>query len=364
MRTVIVERVIHRGKKRVKLIFNFDVEIMNILDTIDDAAWSSSMSCWHIPYMESYMTDLQRWFKDVAQIIDCSNTERRNLDHKISTKQNNALDRYHIYLKNRRYSEQTIKSYENHIRNFLLFYYDKEIEMITNEDVQYFNYERMIKRKTSHSYQNQFITSLKLFLNVVTQTKIDIHEIERAKGSRRLPHVFSKKEIEQIISSTQNLKHKTMLLLTYGCGLRRSEIGNLLIPDINSDRKLMLIRNAKGKKDRFVPISNKLIESIRVYYKMYKPQKYLFETKPGVPYPSETAYKVFKNALEKSGIKKKVGIHTLRHSYATHLLENGTDLRYIQEILGHKSSKTTEIYTHVSNQNLSNINSPADDLEI
>jgi integrase/recombinase XerD len=155
-----------------------------------------------------------------------------------------------------------------------------------------------------------------------------------------------------------------MLLLTYGCGLRRSEIGNIKLSDVSSDRKLLLIRNAKGSKDRYVPLSDKLVETLRTYYKSYKPKIYLFEPSPGEPYLGETAYKVFKRALDLSGIQKKVGIHSLRHSYATHLLENGTDLRYIQEILGHKSSKTTEIYTHVSNHNISNINSPADDLDI
>jgi integrase/recombinase XerD len=364
MRTILLERVIHRNKKRIKLIFDFDVDIMTILNKIDGAAWSVTMSCWHIPFNNSYLIDLQKMFLDIAQIIDCSSQTRRNIGNDIGQKHLDALEKFRLFLRVRRYSEATVKSYEKQIRDFLSFYYDKEIDLITNEDVQYYNYERMIKRKVSYSMQNQFITSLKLFLKTVSTSSIDITKAERAKGSRRLPRVFSKQEIERILNSTSNLKHKTLLLLTYGCGLRRSEIGKLQIKDIQSDRKLMLIRDAKGNKDRFVPISNKMIESVRSYYKVYKPHKFLFETKPGIPYPSETAYKVFKNALEKSGIKKKVGIHTLRHSYATHLLENGTDLRYIQEILGHKSSKTTEIYTHVSNQNLSNINSPADELDI
>ena len=364
MKTILIERILHRNKRRVKLIFSFDVEIMNILDTLDDVAWSATMNCWHIKFEETYLEDLKLRFKGIAKIVDRSSSIQRHSGSKFSHGHEQSLHKFEIFLKNRRYSQSTITSYKKRIRDFLGFYHDKEIDLITNEDVQYYNYERMIKKKVSHSMQNMFITSLKLFLNTVSESKIDINKIERAKNSRKLPEVFSKKEIEKILNVTQNLKHKTLLLVTYGCGLRRSEIGKLKIQDVNSDRKLLLIRNAKGKKDRFVPLSKKMVDALRTYYKVYKPVKYLFETNPGFPYPAETAYKVFKNALRKSGNKKDVGIHTLRHSYATHLLENGTDLRYIQEILGHKSSKTTEIYTHVSNQNISNINSPADDLDI
>ncbi len=364
MRTIITERVIHRGEKRVKLIFDFDVEIMNILDTLSSVSWSNSMSCWHCNYVPGYFEILQRKFKGTAQIIDRSNCTHRNSAHGLNKCHLKALDKFEIYLKNRRYSQSTIVSYKKRIGEFFEFYHDKEIDLITNEDVQYFNYEKMIKPRASHSKQNMFITSLKLFLNTISESKIDIDKIERAKISRKLPEVFSKTEVEKILNATQNLKHKTLLLITYGCGLRRSEIGKLRIGDVNSERKLLLIRNAKGRKDRFVPLSEKLIESLRNYYKIYKPKKYLFETQPSVSYPGDTAYKVFKRALEKSNIKKDVGIHCLRHSYATHLLESGTDLRYIQNILGHKSTKTTEIYTHVSSQNLGNINSPADDLDI
>lgn len=364
MRTILVKRVIHRKEKRVKLIFDFDVEIMNIMNTMDDIAWSSTMSCWHIPFSKSYLSDLEKTFNGIAQIIDRTGASKGISLDNLGKEHWLALNKFKLYLKNRRYSESTIKNYETRIRDFLAFYHDKKIDLISNGDVQYYNYERMIKKRTSHALQNQFITALTLFLNTVLESKIDITKIERAKISRKLPEVFSKQEIEKILNSTQNLKHKTLLLLTYGCGLRRSEIGEIKLHDVNSDRKLLFIRNAKGKKDRFVPLSDKMVEALRAYYKVYKPQKYLFETKPGIAYPAETAYKVFKNALKKSGCKKKVGIHCLRHSYATHLLENGTDLRYIQEILGHKSSKTTEIYTHVSNHNISNINSPADDLNI
>lgn len=364
MRTIILERVIHRGQKRLKLIFEFDIEIMNLLDTVDDARWSSSMSCWHVPYTENYLENLNQVFNGVAQITDMSKKERRNTDHDLGAEHQIALVSFHQYMKNRRYSEQTIKNYMKRIRDFLQFYYDKDLELITNQDVKYYNYERIIKRHASTVLQNQFVTALKLFLKTVRESKIIVENVERAKKHRKLPVVFSKPEVEKILNSTQNQKHKTMLLLTYGCGLRRSEVSNLYLSDILTDRKLIMIRKAKGQKDRVVPISDKLIESLKAYYKIYKPKKYIFETSQGKRYHPETFYKIFKRTLEKSRIKKNVGLHCLRHSYATHLMESGTDLRHIQTILGHKSLKTTEIYTHVSNHNLSSIISPADDLQI
>jgi len=364
MNIILAEKVVHKNKERTKLVFDFNVEIMSILKTLEDVAWSRTMNCWHMPNNESTMGDLKNKCKGLARIVE-KDKPGKSISAKDSYKDHNeVLQQFKMYLKNRRYSDQTVKNYVLRIEQFLRFYKNKSVDLITNADVQIFNYECIIKKKASFALQNQFITALKLFLNVVSECRIEIDKLERPKGSRRLPEVFSKKQIEQIIRSTQNQKHKTMMLLTYGCGLRRSEIGNIELSDVSSDRKLLLIRKAKGKKDRYVPLSEKMVETLRVYYKNYKPKKYLFETAPGKPYPGESAYKVFKRSLDISKIEKNVGIHSLRHSYATHLLEGGTDLRYIQEILGHKSSKTTEIYTHVSNRNISNINSPADDLDI
>lgn len=354
----------HRGKKRVKLIFDFDPVIMNFLETMEGVAWSSTMSCWHIPFADNYLNNIKNVFGNYAQVVDMSNKyeDAKKKDLRIGNQQ--ALANFYRFLKNRRYSEQTIKNYMKRVRDFLEFFNDKDVELITNEDVQYYNYVRMVKRRSSNVLQNQFVTALTHFLTTIRESRIDIDKVERARKKRRLPTVFSKSEIERILNCTQNQKHKTMLLLTYACGLRRNEIGKLQITDIIADRKLLAVRKAKGLKDRFVPISEKTIQILRDYYKLYRPKIYIFETSSGNAYNPETVYKIFKRALERSGIKKKVGIHTLRHSYATHLLESGTDLRYIQTILGHKSSKTTEIYTHVSNQSISNITSPADELFI
>lgn len=178
-----------------------------------------------------------------------------------------------------------------------------------------------------------------------------------------MPNVLSKEEVKMILESLQNIKHRTMLSLIYACGLRRSELLNLKSNDILSDRLLLHIKQSKGKKDRIVPLSNKLLEMLREYYKTYKPKVWLFEgQQAGEPYSEKSLESVLKQAVSKACINKPVTLHWLRHSYATHLLESGTDLRYIQELLGHNSSRTTEIYTHVSNKSIQQIKSPFDDL--
>ena len=198
---------------------------------------------------------------------------------------------------------------------------------------------------------------------MILETKFELEKIQRPKISRRLPNVLSKEEIKNILEAHTNIKHKAMLSTIYSCGLRRSELLNLKFTDIDSKRNIVFIRKGKGKKDRITPLSPKLLEMLRNYYSVYKPQTWLFEGKNvGEQYSDTSLQAVLKQAVKKAKIKKQITLHWLRHSYATHLLESGTDLRYIQELLGHNSSRTTEIYTHVSTKSLQQIKSPFDDL--
>ncbi len=192
---------------------------------------------------------------------------------------------------------------------------------------------------------------------------MEVESIHRPKGEKKLPNVLSKEEVKLILNAHHNIKHKTMLSLIYSCGLRRGELLNLKPADIDSKRNLILIKQSKGKKDRIVPLSPKILEMLRSYYICYKPKTWLFEGRnENEPYDERSLSNVLKQALTKSNIQKPVSLHWLRHSYATHLLESGTDLRFIQELLGHSSSRTTEIYTHVSTKSLQQIKSPFDDL--
>ena len=267
------------------------------------------------------------------------------------------------YMNYRRYSQNTIKTYSDALDVFFRFFQNKTIESLTKEDLIQFNTEYILKKNLSSSYQNQVINAIKLFYRNRFNRSMEVDFIQRPRREKRLPNVLSKDEVKSILEAPTNLKHRAMLSLIYACGLRRSELLNLTLKDILSDRNLLFIRQSKGKKDRVIPIGNKLIEMLRDYYKAFKPKTWLFEGQlSGEKYSERSIQLVLNQAVTKAKINKPVSLHWLRHSYATHLLESGTDLRYIQELLGHSSSRTTEIYTHVSTKNLQQIRSPFDDL--
>jgi integrase/recombinase XerD len=267
------------------------------------------------------------------------------------------------WMRSRRYSESTIKTYCESMRTFLNYYSSKPVNEISNEDLVRFNNDYIIRNKLSASFQNQVVNAVKLFFRMVENKSLDPKLIHRPKRARVLPNVLSKEEVRLILYSLNNIKHKLMLSVIYACGLRCGELLRLTPAVVDKHRRLLIIRQSKGKKDRIVPLSDKISTMIHEYLEAHKPINYLFEGQVrGEMYDERSLQQVLKNAVEKAGIKKPVTLHWLRHSYATHLLENGTDLRYIQELLGHSSSRTTEIYTHVSNHNIQRIVSPFDNL--
>jgi integrase/recombinase XerD len=273
------------------------------------------------------------------------------------------LEAFKSYMNYRRYSKNTIKTYCDTLQIFFKFHATENLEHITIEHLIKFNNEHILKNNYSASYQNQVINAIKLFYRNRFNRTMEVDFIQRPRREKRLPNVLSKLEVKSILESPINLKHRAMLSLIYACGLRRSELLNLTLKDVLSDRHLLFIRQSKGKKDRMLPISDKIITMLREYYRAYKPKTWLFEGQnPGEQYSERSIQLVLNQALNKARINKPVTLHWLRHSYATHLLENGTDLRYIQELLGHSSSKTTEIYTHVSTHSIQKIKSPFDDL--
>jgi integrase/recombinase XerD len=273
------------------------------------------------------------------------------------------IEQFVQWMRSKRYSRNTVEAYTDAVEVFLQFVSGKAMCEIDNSDVILFNNEYVLKRKLSASYQNQTVSAIKLFFRTVRNRRLDVAKVHRPKSAKTLSAVLSREEVKLILEAHGNMKHRAMLSLIYACGLRRSELLNLKPGDVDSKRHVLIIRQAKGRKDRIAPISEKLIEMLREYYKAYRPKAWLFEGQTsGEKYSDKSLEKVLKQAVQKAGINKPVSLHWLRHSYATHLLESGTDLRYIQELLGHKSSKTTEIYTHVSTRSIRNIVSPFDTL--
>jgi integrase/recombinase XerD len=229
-----------------------------------------------------------------------------------------------------------------------------------NEDLIRKYLQKLIQDGKSNSYVNQAVNSVKFYYEVVLGMPNRFYSIERPRSENKLPKVISKEEVLAIINATNNIKHKCIVSLLYSAGLRRSELLNLKITDIDSNRMLIRVESAKGNKDRMTLLSKYVLEDLRIYFKEHKPKKWLIEGAKGGKYSAESVVKIIKRASTKSKITQNVTPHTLRHSFATHLLENGTDLRYIQTLLGHSSSKTTEIYTHVATSSFHKIKNPMD----
>jgi len=338
----------YRGESRIGVHFEKDADMIARIKQFEESKWSQQLKVWHLP-----------------------DTEENRIKFKLATVSSLLpskegiiqIEKFQLWLRSKRYSERTINTYKDALKSFFVFFNTKAIADLTNEDVIKYNNEFILKNKLSASYQNQITNAIKLYFRTIKYTKIEIDKIHRPKRAKVLPNVLSKEEVKAILEAHSNNKHKMMLSLIYSCGLRSGELLALKPIHIDSKRNIVLLKNAKGQKDRITPLSPKILEMLRTYFKEYRPIIYLFEgQKAGMPYDARSLQLVLKQALRKTKITKPVTLHWLRHSYATHLLESGTDLRYIQELLGHSSSKTTEIYTHVSTKSIQRIKSPFDDL--
>jgi integrase/recombinase XerD len=363
-------KISHKGQERFKVSFPYDIVLINKVKQIEGARWSQSLKSWHIPYTKKSLEAFRELFKayDIKENRFADKRKSNSPKSESISKVPQAYLDNHTkalvkWLKHKRYSDSTITTYTESVKIFLSYHYPRQAEELSSEDMVKFVNEYILKNNFSYSYQNQVISGVKIFYREILKTDLDVERFERPRRQHKIPNVLSKGEIKSLIDVTKNTKHKTLLIMVYSCGLRRSEVMNLRLSDVDSKRKLIIIRNSKGKKDRIVPISDKIINLLREYYKAYKPKTWLFEgQEKGVQYSVTSMAKVLKKSCRSAGISKPVSLHWLRHSYATHLMESGTDIRIIQELLGHKSSKTTEIYTHVSTKTIQNIKSPFDEL--
>jgi len=337
--------LLHKGTPRIAVYFEKNTELITRIKTFKDARWSPNNKYWHLPDTEANRLHFK---------LPLAYTLLPNAEGIAS------IETFKRYLLSKRYSPNTINTYSEALKSFLTFCNTKAVKEITNEDVILYNNNYILKHNLSSSYQNQIVNAIKLYFKIVKDTSIEIDKIHRPKREKVLPNVLSKEEVIKIIDATENLKHKTLLALIYSAGLRISEALNMKPKDIDSVRMLIHVKNAKGKKDRYTLLSEKVLLLLREYYLIYKPKDFLFEGQFGGLYSSRSAQIILKQSAEKAGIKKAITLHTLRHSFATHLLESGTDLRYIQDLLGHSSPKTTMIYTHVSNNSLKKIKNPFD----
>ncbi|MFN4084231.1 MAG: site-specific tyrosine recombinase/integron integrase [Bacteroidia bacterium] len=346
----------HENTNKILVRFEYNLSMNEEIKKLRGSRWSRTLKGWLLPDND-YYRDLFGLPKTDKAILSA------NKSNGIEKNAINEIEQFILWMRNKRYSESTVETYSNAIK-LLLAYTGKQGNEITNNDILLFNKHQILEKKLSATYQSQFVNAVKLFHQTVLNSKIIIDDLVRPKRGKQLPKVLSVEEVADILNACKNLKHKSMLSLIYSAGLRRSELLNMLKTDIDSKRMVIMIRNAKGMKDRIVPLSSGILELLREYYKKYKPKEFLFEGQYGGKYSERSLELVLKKAVGQAGIKKNVNLHMLRHSYATHLMEAGTHLRHIQELLGHKSPKTTQIYTHVSREEIGKIISPFDRLKL
>jgi len=367
---IILQKGIHHAQQVIFVLFDYNKELKKHLRELTPAMWSKTYNCWYIKESDFNLNFFFVKFSELAY-IDYSElkkplnkvlqpTARRDYTYRNNIK---LPKPYSDKLIQKRYSESTQRTYSAYFKDFLHFFRDADINDLSKDDINDYMLKLVAEDKISASEQNQRINAIKFYYEKILEREKFLYHIDRPRRSRQLPKVLSKSEVKEIIKQCNNLKHKCILSLIYSAGLRRSELINLKVTEIYSERRLIKIADAKGNKDRYTLLSDALLNMLRDYYKQFRPKFWLFEGNTnGSQYSATSIANILKEAARKARIYRRVTPHMLRHSFATHLLEQGTDLRYIQELLGHSSTKTTEIYTHVTNKNISNIKNPLDEL--
>ncbi len=361
------------GKEKcIGMKFFTDKVLHALVNELPNIKWSEEFNMNYVPNSPAALDAIFEKFRGVAW-VNCnhfftnSGFSRNNeaIDVAWFRKRKHGDDyrrcpeSYLLKLELKRYANNTVKTYVSCFEAFINHYRHIEPESINENDIRAY-LQKLIQEGSSNSYINQAINAIKFYYEVVMEMPNRFYGMERPRVEEKLPQVLAKEDVLAIIEKTNNVKHRCIVSLLYSAGLRRGEVLNLKPDDIDSKRMVIRVCSGKGNKDRYTILSEKLLIDLRKYFLEWRPKTHLFEGPKGNQYSAESVVKIVKEAARKAGIRKRVTPHILRHSFATHLLENGTDLRYIQVLLGHKSSKTTEIYTHVATNIFFKIKNPLD----
>lgn len=363
-----IEKINHRGAIHIGLFFEYNNALIEEVKKLPGRRWSQTKNCWYFPVDDFNIKLVLSTFKSFAKIdyssliskkgstpfMEKTSSSKRSIDELPSS--------YIDLLDQKRYSDSTKATYINYFKDFIIYFSGRNLETITIEEINGYLLELIRIKKISSSQQNQRINSIKFYYEKVLNREKQYFKIERPRRNNTLPSVLSPTEVRLMIDHTTNIKHKCIISLLYSAGLRRSELVSLKITDILSGSMQIRITNSKGNKDRYVGLSKQQLKLLRKYFREYRPKKWLIEGQNGGQYSGESILKVVKTSAKKAGIARRVTPHMLRHSFATHHLESGTDLRYIQVFMGHSSSKTTEGYTHVAKTDISKFKNPLDEI--
>lgn len=352
--TITAVPIQHHQQNILMVKFDYNLELVKRFRALPGAKWSNSLKSWYLPDTVAYRTRFGIGQKSAVGKGIISQVDEVNKPALVQMEQL-------LILKN--YSPSTRKTY--------LVEFAQLLYVLKKVPVQALDYERLKKyfawcisiHKTSANQLHSRINAIKFYFENILGWDRFTYEIPRPKKPLLLPKVLGEEAVLRLLAAAENMKHKLLLSLCYGMGLRVSEVCALKIVDIDSERMQVNIVAAKGKKDRYVNLPHSILEDLRVYYKSYLPTIYLFEGQFGDRYSIRSAQQVFNTCLKKAAINKDMGIHGLRHSFATHLMENGTDVTLIQKMLGHNDIKTTLLYTHVSKKSISKVESPLDKIK-
>lgn len=388
--SIILRKLLHNGSIRIGIEFD-SLALYNKRAKEIGAVWSATHKCWHLAYNKENYKAIKGVFSDCEIRIRKDENEPENNAAKAvqppgttawnpnaaafavygtgkqgrlpqySPNNETELQRFIEMLTLKGYSPSTQKTYRNEFSVFLQQLKNVSVQDMTPERLSAYLFYCHRYLKLSENTIHSRLNALKFYYEQVLKREKFLWEIPRPKKHLILPKVISEEKIIAGLASIKNLKHKALLTTAYSAGLRVSEVINLQITDINSDRMQIFIARAKGKKDRVVTLSAFALKILREYYIMYKPAYWLFEGQEKERcYSTRSAQEIFKAAYTKLGLPSSMSFHSLRHSFATHLLENGTDIKYIQEILGHNDINTTLRYTHISKKAIEKIESPLD----
>jgi integrase/recombinase XerD len=386
--TLVLKPIQNKKEDRIGLFVAYNKIIKDTIKQLADAKWSEALKCWHIPCTEpSYDTmcnalkgmviidatilktflEKQQTVNGVQKIVGYKKTTSVEQVYAISQHNMQLLQRMVEQLQLKAYSPSTLRTYKNEVGIFLQTLKNKQADTLTTQDVRRYIHHCISQLNLSENTVHSRLNALKFLYEQVLGHEKFFVEIPRPKKHLQLPKVFSQNEIAAIINSLSNKKHKTMLMLAYSAGLRVSEVVQLKTYHIDSNRMTILVSEAKGKKDRIVALSPVLLVMLRDYAQQYKPKSngYLFEgMAKDTAYSTRSLQEVLQAAKKKAGIIRPGSVHSLRHSFATHLIEKGTDVTMIQKLLGHNDLKTTLLYLHTSNKDILKIISPLDDLKL
>ena len=351
-----------KNAKRIKIFIPYELTKMRLaFKKINSTYWHPNQKLWSIVNTEENKMLLKNVFKNQYKVVQTKAplpVEKR----KLSITSEAALFELEKALVLKKYGVSTVRMYKKMFTVFLNKFEGKEIAQITKEEIEGFVYELITKNKISESYQNQLINAIKAYYEHALGKPREYYDVKRPKKALTIPNILPKEEVLKILQHPKNIKHKAILWTIYSAGLRISEVLNLRIVDVHSKEGYLFIKDSKGKKDRKTILSNHLVDLLRAYYKKEKPAYWLFEGQTGGKYSTTSIRAIFRKAVKETDANPWATVHTLRHSFATHCIENNVNLRYLQNMLGHNSPKTTEVYTKTLYINNKNVKSPLDSL--